>query len=706
MNLRSGLIALMYSCTGAVLLAANYSVTCLPQDYVIAEGPPASASLGITTIRIGANDNNPGPGGRNAVMIFPLPALVPGEQLSTAALTVHVAGRSGSPVFNGDLWGIGFQTNTSPLLDYFEADAGDAGNTKLYDNLLLPATSSGLITTGSSAPLANYLLSFYAANSAYTGGAFAFFRLNPDTNAGTTSIGWSISAGETTNAAVLSITTTGTNAPVNSTNFIVIITDDHRWDSVGVVQRELGGAGRFPWFTNGTPNLDRLAAGGVRFRNGFVTLALCSPSRAAILSGRYNHANSIINNSTAFPTTATTFATRLRDAGFVTGMVGKWHMGQQSARPGFNYAASFLGQGNYNNTTFQVNGVATPTTGWIDDVSTDYALNFINANHTNSFALMLGYKTSHAPHTPPAWASNLYTTAVSQPVPNMTVPPPYRTNVATIGDTTIRNYHRCITAMDVGVGRILDRLDQLGIATNTLIIFIGDNGFYLGEHGLGDKRSLYEASIRVPVIVRYPRLITQAAVRDELVLNIDIAPTLLDIAKVAIPPEMQGRSWKPLLQGQTVPDWRQSFLAEYFLETGFAIPTTVAVRSTNAKLVYWPGNPSWSELFDLASDGYEVTNLFNVPAAQSLRTSLRSEFDRLMRDTGLGGQFTGAKFTPTNVSLSITGGIGPRYQIQSSTDLSNWASTSQFKMSSFSTNVTVTPSGNAAAFYRLWWIAD
>ena len=688
-----------------VAWSANYSVTCLSQDYVIAEGPPPSASLGISTIRIGANNNNPGPGGRNAVMIFALPALPFGQQVISAALTIDVAGRSGSPSFNGDLWGIGFQTNTTPLLEYFEADSGDSSNTKLQDNVLLPSTSAGSVFTGNSTSFGAYLQTFYATNPAYGGGAYVFLRLNPDANAGTNSIGWSISAGETTNAAVLSLTTSGTNPPVNSTNFIVIITDDHRWDSMGVVQRELSGAGRFPWFTNGTPNLDRLAAAGVRFRNAFVVLSLCSPSRAAILSGRYNHLNGIINNSTAFPASAVTFASRLQQAGYVTGMIGKWHMGNQSARPGFSYWASFLGQGNYNDTTFQVNGVATQTTGWIDDVSTDYALNFITANQTNRFALMLGYKSSHAPHTPPPWATNLYSTASAQPVPNLTVAPPYRTNIANTGDATVRNYHRCLTAMDAGVGRILDHLDQLGLTTNTCIVFIGDNGFYLGEHGLGDKRSLYEASLRVPLLLRYPRLLTQPVVRDEIALNIDIAPTLLDLAGLAPSPDMQGRSWRPLLGPVAVTNWRKSFLAEYFLESGFAIPTTTGVRTENAKLVFWPGNPEWCELFNLTTDGYEVTNLFNVPSGQTLRQQLRSEYDSLIAETGLGGIFTKVTRTNSNVTLNLAGGIGPRYELEGSSDSQSWSSRGQLKMTN-SQMTTGFSSTNVTEMLRLRWTSD
>src|SRR5439155_12105284 len=159
--------------------------------------------------------------------------------------------------------------------------------------------------------------------------------------------------------------------------------------------------------------------------------------------------------------TATPFATELGQAAHITGMVGKWHMGSPVERPGFDFSASFLGQGNYSNTTFYVNGVSTPTSGWVDDVSTDYALSFINSNYTRPFALMLGYKSTHAPHTPPDWATNLYTTNVAQSVPNLCIPAAYKTNISSTSSATIRNYHRCLTAVDVDIGRLLDRLDQL-----------------------------------------------------------------------------------------------------------------------------------------------------------------------------------------------------------------------------------------------------
>jgi arylsulfatase A-like enzyme len=401
-----------------------------------------------------------------------------------------------------------------------------------------------------------------------------------------------------------------------------------------------------------------------------------------------------------------TYASLLRAAGYVTGMVGKWHMGSQTARPGFDFSASFTGQGNYNDTTFLVNGVSTPTTGWVDDVSTDFALSFINSNYTRPFALQLGYKSTHAPHTPPDWATNLYSTSVSLDVPNLNVPPPYRTNIAANSETAKRNYHRCLTAVDADIGRILDRLDQLGLTTNTMVIFLGDNGFYLGEHGLGDKRSLYEESLRIPMIVRYPRVNTQHAARDDLVLNIDIAPTILDLAGVAIPPAMQGRSWRPLLGGGSATNWRQSFLAEYILEDGFAIPTTVVLRTTDSKLTFWPGNPDWCEMFNLTSDRYEISNLFNQPASQTLRDNLRAEFDRQMRDTGLGAQQSSLKFSNGAWNLSITGGLGPRYQLESSTNLQTWTARSEIKMTGTQASVTDTNVAGGKTYYRLRWISD
>jgi hypothetical protein len=202
-------------------------------------------------------------------------------------------------------------------------------------------------------------------------------------------------------------------------------------------------------------------------------------------------------------------------------------------------------------------------------------------------------------------------------------------------------------------------------------------------------------------------VITQPAVRDELVLNIDIAPTILDLAGVAVPAEMQGRSWQPLLTGGTVTNWRQTFLAEYILEPGYPqIPTTVSLRTPDAKYTLWPGHPEWSEMFDLTSDRYEVTNLFSMPTHQTMRDALRGEFDREMRETGLAAKLTELKFSNNVCSLSITGGMGPRYELQRSSDMQTWTPIGEVKMDSFQAGMT---DANAAApwnFYRVQWIGD
>jgi hypothetical protein len=190
------------------------------------------------------------------------------------------------------------------------------------------------------------------------------------------------------------------------------------------------------------------------------------------------------------------------------------------------------------------------------------------------------------------------------------------------------------------------------------------------------------------------------------VLNIDIAPTILDLAGVSVPGAMQGRSWRPLLAGGSVTNWRQSFLAEYILEDGFAIPTCVALRTTDSKLVFWPGSPDWCEMFNLASDRYEISNLFNVAAQQSIRDSLRAEFDRQMRDTGLGAVLTGTMAPNRTFNLGITGGLGPNYRLEGSSDFQSWTALSTNKMTSTSATVAVSNVPPSKQVYRVRWIGD
>jgi arylsulfatase A-like enzyme len=197
-----------------------------------------------------------------------------------------------------------------------------------------------------------------------------------------------------------------------------MLTDDQRWDAVGAVQRELGNRGRFPWMRTATPNMDRIAAEGFRFRNAFAVSSLCSPSRAAFLTGRYNHLNGIANNHTPFPLASVTYATLLRAAGYRTGYFGKWHMGSQRERPGFDRYASYVGQGQYSNAIFLVNGVRTSSVGWVDDITATYAIEFMRANTTRPFLAIIGFKSPHSPRTPPSRLDGMFTSAVLAASPN------------------------------------------------------------------------------------------------------------------------------------------------------------------------------------------------------------------------------------------------------------------------------------------------
>lgn len=432
-------------------------------------------------------------------------------------------------------------------------------------------------------------------------------------------------------------------------NFLFIYTDDQRWDALGVVQKEQGEKARFPWFQ--TPNLDRLASEGVRFRNAFVVNSLCAPSRSVYLTGRYSHLNGVANNHTPFPAenTAKTWSSLLRDAGYATGYVGKFHHGQQAGkRPGFEYSASFLGQGRYTDCPFEVNGQTTPTTGWVDDVSTDFALEFLNQNREKSFALVVGYKSAHGPFQPPPRLTEKYAGKEARPTPNIDVPAIYSGKFAGgqvkakpkknadgekaksgPGSATLAGYFGCLAAVDENVGRLMDKLDELKLTENTVVVFTSDNGFYLGEHRLGDKRSAYDESLRIPMIVRWPKLGEQARgkVDTRLVLNLDIAPTFLDLAGEKIPDSMQGRSMKRLLNDD-VANGRDAFFYEYFYERNYNIPTVLAVRTHTAKLIKYPGHDEWTELFNLAADPYETKNLVNDPASKELLAKMQATFDR------------------------------------------------------------------------------
>lgn len=422
-------------------------------------------------------------------------------------------------------------------------------------------------------------------------------------------------------------------------NFLFILTDDQRWDILGVVQREQGGKARFPWFK--TPNLDKLAEEGVRFRNAFVVNSLCAPSRASFLTGQYGYQNGIRDNRTDFPAGNVTHASVLRAAGYTTGYIGKWHMdGQSGQRPGFDYSASFVGQGKYFDCPVEINGQKTETKGWVDDVSTDYALGFLQKNKDKPFLLSVGFKACHGPFTPPPRHEKTFEGEQARSVPNLSCPAIFHAEksggkkAGNDGSVPVNlGYFRCLAAMDDNVGRILGELGKLGLTENTVVVFAGDNGYYLGEHMLGDKRSAYEESLRIPMLMRYPAMGLKGKLVDQMVLNIDLAPTFIDLVGVEVPKTMQGRSWKYLLEGN-VTDWRKEYYYEYFSEKGFGSPHVRAIRTEHAKLIKYPNHEEWTELFDLTADPYEIKNLINDAAHAELKQKLESEFKKQAEAAG------------------------------------------------------------------------
>ena len=419
-------------------------------------------------------------------------------------------------------------------------------------------------------------------------------------------------------------------------NFVYVFTDDQRWDALGVVQKEQGEKGRFPWLK--TPNLDRLAAEGVRFRNAFVVNSLCAPSRASLVTGQYGHVNGVTNNHTPHPEGNLSVAALLRPAGYVSGYFGKWHHGNQSGkRPGFDTSASFVGQGVYFDCPIEVDGVKTPSQGFVDDVTTEYASNFIKANKDKPFLMILGLKTCHGPFTPPPRNAKDYEGALARTTPNYGLPAIYAKTgpngakgKATDAKEVPTNLgmFRGINSVDDNVGKLLRLLDELKLADDTVFVFSSDNGYYLGEHNLGDKRTAYDESLRIPMLLRYPRAAKAGRTEDRMVLNIDPAATFLDLAGLPVPAAMHGRSWKPLIEGKTEAAWRDSYFYCYFYEKGFNAPLTTAVRTSEAKLIKYPGHDEWTEVFDLKADPYEIKNLAQDPAYADLRKKLEAEYDR------------------------------------------------------------------------------
>jgi len=402
-------------------------------------------------------------------------------------------------------------------------------------------------------------------------------------------------------------------------NFLFILTDDQRYDALSI-------AGH-PFLQ--TPNMDWVAKTGARFTNAFVTTSLCSPSRASFLTGKYAHRHGVLNNITPWNEQNTTFLELMKKSGYYTGFIGKWHMpgkglpdlaGQGKVDEFISFTAvAGTGQGVYWNCPLVKNGKSLPAKGYISDVLNGLAIDFLRQARSKNFCLYLSHKAAHAPFQPPSSYKGIYDRE------DLRLPPEYlarglnfkfcaphsSSGILRRGtmEDEYRRYCETLKALDDSLARVFEELDKLKLLEQTVIIFAGDNGYLWGEHNLVDKRFAYEESMRIPFLVRAPGIISAPGKNiDQMVLNIDLAPTLLELAGLPIPEDMQGMSFKPLLQGKNIP-WRKSFLYEYLYDPPHPVPSLLAVRTETMKLVKYDKNKLPDELYDLAADPRELNNL-------------------------------------------------------------------------------------------------
>jgi len=452
----------------------------------------------------------------------------------------------------------------------------------------------------------------------------------------------------------LALGAAGRGAAPHRPNFIVILIDDLRWDELGCMGH--------PYVK--TPHIDRIAREGVLCRNAFVVAPLCSPSRASFLTGRYPHSHGITDNTnrSAQSYELKTFPRALHDAGYETAFIGKWHMGNDpQPRPGFDYWVGMPGQGESVDPELFENGHLAKVRGYVTDIFTDRAVSYLRRPRTRPFLLYLAHKAIHPNVTqrddgtlsdpkaetfiPAKRHAQLYADAKIPRRPNtddtlrgkpaltrrLEGVPPLGPGTGS-SDQAILGRQRMLAAVEEGVGGIFQALEQTGHLDDTVFVFTSDEGYFYGEHHLSVERRLaYEESIRIPLLIRYPRLIRPGSTLDEMVLNIDLAPTVLELSGTQATEAMHGRSIVPLLRGEAV-EWRSSFLVEYYSDKVFPRVQNMgymAVRGLRHKYIRYSELPGMDELYDLQTDPYEMNNLVSEPTSQPALLQMQTELDKL-----------------------------------------------------------------------------
>lgn len=435
-------------------------------------------------------------------------------------------------------------------------------------------------------------------------------------------------------------------------NIVFILIDDLRHDTFGFMGH--------PFVE--TPHVDRLARGGARFTNAFVTTSLCSPARASFLTGQYMHNHKVVDNQSRIPEGTVTFPQLLQQSGYRTAFIGKWHMGGTSdaPRPGFDRWVSFRGQGTYapERHSLNVNGDQVPRTKYMTDELTDYAVDWLNEQDVDKpFLLYLSHKGVHGLYDPAPRHRGRYQDADWKPPATMANSPEnytrkpmwvrdqrnswhgvefayYGRSEQTTGEM-YRHYCEMILSIDDSVGQVMAALQKNNAANNTLVLFTSDGGHLWGEHGLIDKRCAYEESMRIPLIAHCPNLIQAGKEVDATVANIDVSPTLLELAGVPVPETIDGRSFLELFGSEGEPGSRAPLLYEYYWEWSYPqTPTTFALRDQRYKLIQYHGIWDTDELYDLQQDPRETCNLINDPEHRERVSRMREALHEQLQKTG------------------------------------------------------------------------
>jgi N-acetylglucosamine-6-sulfatase len=443
-------------------------------------------------------------------------------------------------------------------------------------------------------------------------------------------------------------------------NIVFVLVDDLRWDEVGI-------AGH-PYVE--TPNIDRVAREGAYFQQAFTTTPLCSPSRATFLTGLYPHKNGITDNLARNETShqLETYPKMLNAAGYDTAFIGKWHMGNDdSPRPGFTLWAGMKGQGEALNPELNINGERRKFEGYVTDILTDLSVDFVSQDRSSPFLLYLSHKALHPNMTqlddgssadspsgvpgfiPAERHRGRYADETVLRRPNAGIAPTDRPALMRqIGDlpplgqetmTPVSEIHErqeMLLAVDESLGRIMAAIDAMGELDNTVVVVTSDHGYWYGEHGLWEERRLaYEEALRIPMMLRFPERVSPGSRPLQMVLSIDVAPTMLEFAGVEASGTLHGKSLVPILEGGN-PEWRSSFLVEYYSDTVFERIDHMgykAVRSDRYKYIRYEDLEGMDEFYDLHADPYELRNVIGDPRYDTALKEMQAELNRLLEET-------------------------------------------------------------------------